>query len=97
LTYDAELAALANSGFVTYVPSVSRPEHRRNVGWEGATGRANTLFETLLRDFALDPATTLVYACGHPGMIEDVKHRAARLGFEVQEERFWVDDDNGTD
>ena len=37
----------------------------------------------------LDPSSTLVYACGHPGMIEDVKERLAPKGFNVKEERFW--------
>jgi NAD(P)H-flavin reductase len=47
--------------------------------------------EKYVEQFGLSPETTLVYACGHPGMIEDVKVRGARLGFTVQEERFWVE------
>ena len=32
-----------------------------------------------------------MYACGHPGMIEDVKERMNRLGYRFKEERFWKD------
>ena len=37
----------------------------------------------------LNRQSVLIYACGHPGMIEDVKVKAAALEFLVQEERFW--------
>ena len=49
----------------------------------------NTLLESYLEKFCLSREDTLVYACGNPGMIEDVKSRAAVLDFLVQEERFW--------
>jgi NAD(P)H-flavin reductase len=39
--------------------------------------------------FHLSPEDTLVYACGHPGMIEDVKEQGKTTGFAVEEERFW--------
>jgi hypothetical protein len=34
----------------------------------------------------------MVYACGNPDMIEDVKKRVTPLGFGFLEERFWKDD-----
>ena len=45
-----------------------------------------------INDKGLKPEHTLVYACGHPGMIEDLKYRCLPLGFKIDEERFWKDD-----
>lgn len=95
LTYDTELEEMARNhpGLITYVPTVSRPKEERNQSWKGETGRVNTLLEKYVAKLGLKPSDTLIYACGHPGMIEDVKVRGAALGFEVQEERFWKDDE----
>ncbi|MBI2855280.1 MAG: ferredoxin--NADP reductase, partial [Chloroflexi bacterium] len=60
-----------------------------NRGWKGTTGRVNLIVEECLEDFGLSKEDTLVYACGHPGMIEDVKARLVPKGFRVKEERFW--------
>ena len=89
--YNEELEALASShpDTITYVPAVSRPQEERNAGWNGATGRVNLIVEECLQEFGLSPESTLVYACGHPGMIEDVKARLIPRGFTVKEERFW--------
>ncbi len=90
LTYDGELEAMdAQHPFITYMPTVSRPQDARNAGWTGRTARVNLLVEDYLREHDLDPEKTLVYACGHPGMIEDVKERMARAGYRFKEERFW--------
>jgi ferredoxin--NADP+ reductase len=75
------------------MPSVSRPAEPRNSGWQGATGRINTLVEAYVADAGLKPEETCVYACGHPQMIEDVGHRFANTGFHFEEERFWKDDE----
>ena len=95
LTYDKELEELARQypDSIKYVPTVSRPSDERNAGWTGEIGRVNALLEKYVEMFNLRSEETLVYACGHPGMIEDVKVRGAAIGFEVQEERFWKDDD----
>ena len=92
--YDRELAGLAESRpeLVAYVPTVSRPAETRNERWTGETGRVNTVVERFAEKLGLVPEDTLVYACGHPGMIEDVKERMAPRGFKVEEERFWKDD-----
>ena len=42
--------------------------------------------------YNLDTENTLIYACGHPGMIEDVKEKWVPNGFKVEEERFWKED-----
>ena len=90
-TYDTELQEMAQAhpDFITYIPTVSRPEEARNRAWIGETGRVHTLLEKNLAIHGLDPETTLIYACGHPGMIEEVQAQANGLGFTVKQERFW--------
>ena len=94
LAYDAELERVAaeHPDLLTFVPTVSRAREARNRGWEGETGRVNTIVDKYIEKFRLSPSDTLVYACGHPGMIEDVKERLLPKGFRVEEERFWKED-----
>jgi ferredoxin--NADP+ reductase len=88
--YDEELAALAERDpRVRFVPTCSRPDDPRNVGWQGQTGRVHTIVERHVRDWELTPAETCIYACGHPQMIEDLRARYAGTGFQFEEERFW--------
>lgn len=91
LTYDGELAELAAQypDFIKFVPAVSRPKEERNAGWEGATGRLNNLVEHYLAEFDLPPEDTMVYTCGHPGMIAGVKELVTPQGWQFREERFW--------
>lgn len=91
LTYNAEMEALskARPDLLRYVPTVSRPKEARNERWQGETGRVNTIVDRYIDQFQLNKETALIYACGHPGMIEDVKARLAPKGFKVKEERFW--------
>ena len=92
LAYRDELLALADEhAFIEFTPTVSRPRDVRNAEWTGAKGRVNMLVEDYLRDNNIDPETSLVYACGHPGMIEDVKERMAHANYRFKEERFWKD------
>ena len=89
--YDKELVQVARQrpDLLTFVPTVSRPQEERNKDWCGETGRVNTIVERYADKFGLTPEDTLVYACGHPGMIEDVKARMVPRGFQMKEERFW--------
>ncbi len=91
LTYDVEFNGLAenNPETVKFVPTVSRPTEARNAGWAGVTGRVNTIAEEYLEIFNLPKDDTKVYACGHPGMIEDVKEKLVPKGWNFTEERFW--------
>ena len=90
LAYKDELERLSREHKnIIYIPTVSRPEEERNKGWEGEEGRVNSLVEEYLEKFSLDPASTLVYACGHPGMIEEVKQIALGKGYKFKEEKFW--------
>ena len=94
-TYDGELEQLAREhpGVIHFVPTVSRPDDERNGGWAGETGRVNDVLKRYVEEFGLESKDTLIYACGHPGMIKDVKLQAAEKGFDFQEERFWKEDD----
>lgn len=94
-TYDKELQRLADGhpDMITFVPTVSRPTEDRNAGWVGDTGRVNTIIQKYADQFGLKPDNTLVYACGHPDMIEDVKDQFGPKGFNVEEERFWKQDE----
>ena len=94
LVYRTEMDDLAERyDFIHYVPTVSRPQETRNTGWHGETGRVNSIVEKYLDQFGLQAQDTVVYACGNPGMIDDVRGRAALRGIEFKEERFWKEDD----
>ena len=91
LTYDGELIELAKKhpDVIKFVPTISRPTESRNAGWKGATGRVNTIAEEYLAKFDLPNDDTMVYACGHPGMIEEMKDKLPPQGWRFVEERFW--------
>ena len=92
--YDDELKQLASEHQnIEFYHSVSRPSESRNDSWDGPEGRINTLVEDYVDSHGFDPAQTVIYACGHPGMIEDVKARYQDTGFHFEEERFWKEDD----
>ena len=90
-TYGEELEELSGKypDIITYVPTVSRPTEEKNNDWNGATGRVNTIVQEHVDKFDLAPDSTVVYACGHPGMIEDVNEQLNPKGFKVKEERYW--------
>ena len=94
-TYDTELHELAKQhpDVITFVPTVSRPSEERNLGWLGQTGRVNSIVDRYVEQFSLNSDDTILYACGHPDMIEDVKDQFLPKGFQVEEERFWKQDD----
>jgi len=90
-TYDRELSELVVKypNTVKFVPVCSRPDETRNAGWAGTKGRVNSIFELYLGEFNLPKDDTMIYACGHPGMIADSKEKADRAGWNFVEERFW--------
>ena len=92
--YDDELERYTDEypDMVTFIPTVSRPNEERNNGWKGETGRVNSIVEPQVEKLGLQKDDTLIYACGHPGMIEDVKARMIPKGYSVDEERFWKED-----
>ena len=90
-TYKEELESLAGNypDTVIYVPTVSRPTEEKNAAWVGVTGRANSIVEEYVDKFGMAPQDAIVYACGHPGMIEDVRDKLEPRGFKIKEERYW--------
>ena len=78
---------------ITYISTVSRPQVERNHSWNGPTGRVNLLVEEYLAKWSLPKDDTIIYLCGNPGMIEDVKDRLASKGWNIIEERFWKEDE----
>ena len=92
--YDEELLELEKSHQeITFFPSVSRPDEARNNAWTGAKGRINNLVLDYLKDTNIPTEDTIVYACGHPGMIEDLREKLADTGYAYTEGRFWKDED----
>ena len=92
--YDDEFSKLTRKhpDLITFVPTVSRPDEAANQGWKGERGRVNSIVEYYIQAKGLTPEDTSVYACGHPGMIEDVKRSMLPEGFPFKEERFWKED-----
>jgi len=89
--YDLSLRSIDVDGLsIIYIPTVSRPDEERNAKWRGVTGRVNVILGRFL--WGLSPENSIVYACGNPGMIEDVKARLLPKGWRVEEERFWKED-----
>ena len=74
---------------VHFVPTVSRPDEARNARWRGAKGRVNAIAEEYLEKFNPPQDDTMVYTCGHPGMIADLKSKIPSKGWKFKEERFW--------
>ena len=92
--YDTELSKLADDHEnIHFYRSVSRPTEDRNALWQGPEGRINTLVEDYVDEHGFEPSETVIYACGHPGMIEDVKARFQDTDFHFEEERFWKEDE----
>ncbi len=74
---------------LVYVPTVSRPHDKKNAFWRGRSGRVNFVLDRFPFQWGLSPDDSIIYACGHPGMIQDVKQRFVPQGWRVKEERYW--------
>lgn len=93
--YAAELAqAAADSPWLTYVPTISRPQE--DAAWKGETGRVDDVVRKYTDLWNLTPDNSRVYLCGHPGMIENsmgiVKRRGWRSEYVKQEAFFTIKD-----
>jgi NAD(P)H-flavin reductase len=51
----------------------------------------NSIVDKYIERFSLRPENAIVYACGHPGMIEDVKDNLGKKGYKIKEEKYWRD------
>lgn len=70
LAYQARIREWQGRGLpIDYRPTVSRPHERRNLGWSGPVGRAESQVERLLLD---NPGLVdaPAYLCGNPDMID---------------------------
>jgi ferredoxin--NADP+ reductase len=75
----------------TYLPTISRPWE--DPAWRGETGRVEDLIRKYADQWDCDPASTTVYMCGHPQMIEQGKGILQRRGFAkdaLREETYWI-------
>lgn len=79
---------LSRTPGVTYLPTVSRPDEPRNAGWEGATGRVAAHLAPYLAAHGLGPSRAVVYACGNPAMVKDVRARLRERGYRVRDEDY---------
>lgn len=85
-----DIAEILISGIdVLYIPTVSRPDEERNSSWTGQRGRVNLILPNYVARWGLNPKDTIVYACGHPGMVQDVKEKLGPQEWKVKEERYW--------
>jgi ferredoxin--NADP+ reductase len=75
----------------TYVPTISRAHDEH--AWDGERGRVDDVIRKYTDKWSLDPADTVAYLCGHPGMVEHGKailerHRWPRAA--LKEEAYFV-------
>lgn len=101
--YQEDLTELSRDGWLTYVPTVSRPWE--DPDWKGETGRVEDVLRKYSDQLGFDHTNAVGYACGHPQMIENVKGILARIRFpkdRIKEEKYFtlpaasrMKDDNG--
>jgi len=75
-----------------YLPVVSRPIDPANAGWSGMTGRLDVALQPICDTLRLDPATTIAYLCGNPGLVAAAERILAARGLDttaIVSERYW--------
>jgi ferredoxin--NADP+ reductase len=94
LGYREEMMRTASEvSWPTYVPTVSRPGEDK--AWKGEIGRVDDLVRKYTDAWGLTPEDTMVYLCGHPGMIENSTGIVGRRGWDenfIKAEAFFVPD-----
>ena len=88
--YRSELEELSRAGWLTYVPTVSRPWAEPN--WNGETGRVEDIVRKYTDRLGFDQRNSVAYACGHPQMVANVKAMLARARFskeQIKEEKYF--------
>ncbi|HEX3281571.1 MAG TPA: FAD-binding oxidoreductase [Pyrinomonadaceae bacterium] len=88
--YLGELDELSRSGWLNYVPTISRPW--KEPDWKGETGRLEDVVRKHADRLGFGYTNTAAYACGHPGMVENVKGILARARFpkeQIREEEYF--------
>ncbi|HYL98727.1 MAG TPA: ferredoxin--NADP reductase [Blastocatellia bacterium] len=90
-SYKDEMAEIARQGWMTYIPTVSRPWE--DPEWKGEKGRVEDIFRKHADRFGFNGTNSTGYACGHPQMIENVKGILQRAGFgkeHIRTEKFFT-------
>jgi ferredoxin--NADP+ reductase len=88
--YRSELEELSRAGWLTYIPTVSRPW--AEASWNGETGRIEDVLRKHADRLGLDHFNSVAYACGHPEMVKNVKAILARARFgkdQIKEEKYF--------
>ena len=100
LAYRERLERWAAEGPTTvYVPAISRPDRPDNADWTGVIGRVDAALPAIWDRHRLDPAATVAYLCGNPGMIEAVTRRLREHGLAeaaIVSEHYWTDPGQGS-
>jgi len=88
--YRSELEELSRAGWLTYIPTVSRPWAEPN--WKGETGRIEDIVRKYADQLGFDHRNSVAYACGHPQMVANVKAILERGRFSrnhIKEEKYF--------
>ena len=89
-TYCSELEELSRAGWLTYIPTISRPWAEPS--WKGETGRVEDILRKHADRLGFDHTNSVAYACGHPQMVANVKEILTRARFQkdqIKEEKFF--------
>lgn len=89
--YLDELNELAREGWLSYVPTVSRPWE--DPEWKGEVGRVEDVLRKYADQAGFDGTNAVGYSCGHPDMIEKVKGIMSRTRFpkeRIKEEKYFT-------
>ena len=91
--YCRELEELSRGGWLTYIPTVSRPWAEPS--WQGETGRIEDVLRKHADLLGFDHTNSTAYVCGHPQMVAIVKAMLARARFrkdQMKEEKYFSPD-----
>ncbi len=79
-----------------YLATISRPQEERNAGWDGPTGRVETLIQPAadggpslaerVADERFTPENTTFYVCGFQGTVDAVMEAVRDRGFVTRKE-----------
>lgn len=89
--YRSELEELSRAGWLTYIPTVSRPW--TEPCWTGETGRIEDVLRKHADQLGFDYRNSVAYACGHPQMVANVKAILARARFgsdQIKQEKYFT-------
>lgn len=90
-SYLGELKEFSRAGWLTYVPTISRPWEEPN--WPGETGRVEDVLRKHADQSDFNHTNSVAYACGHPQMVENIKGILLRTRFlkdQIREEEYFV-------